>query len=65
MKRKRAWIRALLGVMLVCACLGAAVAPALTTVQASLAPVSAAPGDIVISSFRFSGPNGTEDDFVE
>src|SRR5512138_1092936 len=65
MKRNRAWIRALLGIMLVAACLGAAIAPALTTVQASVAPVSAPPGEIVISRFRFNGPGGAEDDFVE
>jgi hypothetical protein len=65
MKRNRAWIRALLGIMLVAACLAAAIAPALTTVQASVAAVSEAPGDIVISSFRLVGPGGADDDFVE
>src|SRR5512144_198396 len=66
MRRNRAWIRAVLGFMLVAACLAAAIAPALSMVQAAprFAP-AVAPGNLVISSFRFSGSAGPGDEYVE
>ncbi len=72
MKQSRVWIRALLGLTLVAACLAAAIAPTLSLVNAAppLAPAAAlalpaAPGALVISSFRFQGANGDGDEYVE
>src|SRR5512140_2475985 len=69
MSRGRVWIRALLGITLVGACVAAAIAPALTMVQAAPPPIppaaSLAPSNLVISSFRFRGSAGNTDEYVQ
>lgn len=64
MKRSRSFVRGLLGVLLAAASLLAALVPMIAPVVA--APnAAAAPGNMVISEFRFRGTGGEADEFIE
>ncbi|HEX8990481.1 MAG TPA: lamin tail domain-containing protein, partial [Anaerolineales bacterium] len=66
MPHLRPLVRTLLGLLIVASCMAAAIVPMLGRVAAAPSYVpSAAPGDIVIAAFRFSGPNGPGDEYIE
>src|SRR5512142_749305 len=66
MPRFRPLVRSLLAVVLVTACFMALVFPLLEPARAAPNAIpSQAPGDLVISSFRFTGPAGNTDEFIE
>ncbi len=66
MPRTRPFVRSLLALLLIAACTVALVLPLLGPARAARPSfVSSAPGNLVISSFRFNGPNGENDEYIE
>lgn len=66
MPRSRRFFRTLFALLLIGACFAAALAPLLAPARAASYDVPSLPSaPVVISSFRFTGPGGEDDEYIE